>query len=87
MDEAAVMHTLTQASIPGRNAVPYPLLAIFRSPGCAASMPLLTMQSNVQFVAEGFITGIMTLMCGLSGILLVHVSHSAPPRSSRCPVV
>ncbi|CBN74884.1 conserved unknown protein [Ectocarpus siliculosus] len=31
-------------------------------------------QSNVQFVAEGFITGIMTLMCGLSGILLVHVA-------------
>lgn len=87
MDEAAVVHTLTQASIPSRSAVPDPLLPIFRAFGCAASMPLLPMQSNVQFVAEGFTTGIMTLMCGLSGIMLVHVSYSAPPRSARCPVV
>ncbi|CAM9092064.1 unnamed protein product [Pylaiella littoralis] len=31
-------------------------------------------QSNAQFVVEGFITGGLTLLCGLSGILLVHVA-------------
>lgn len=42
----------------------------FSLPCCAAAVP----QSNVQFVVEGFITGVLTLMCGMSGILLVHVS-------------
>lgn len=37
-------------------------------------------QANVQFVAEGFITGFMTLLCGMFGILLVHW---APTRKSQ----
>ncbi|CAM9913881.1 unnamed protein product [Scytosiphon promiscuus] len=38
-------------------------------------------QSNVQFVAEGFITGVLTLVCGLSGVMLVHATPKV--RSSR----
>eukprot|EP00904_Undaria_pinnatifida_P008847 jgi/Undpi1/5092/HiC_scaffold_19.g08444.m1 len=40
-------------------------------------------QANVQFVAEGFITGVMTLMCGMSGILLVHVAPKMSSQLSR----
>lgn len=52
----------------------------FSVPCCAGAVP----QSNVQFVVEGFITGVLTLMCGMSGILLVHVSLLLLPGS--CPL-
>ena len=44
----------------------------------AAAASASVFQANVQFVVEGFITGVLTLMCGMSGILLVQVS------SNRC---
>lgn len=39
-------------------------------------------QSNVQFVVEGFITGIMTLFAGMSGVLLVQVGYNSV---KKCP--
>ncbi|CAM9243333.1 unnamed protein product [Laminaria digitata] len=40
-------------------------------------------QANVQFVGEGFITGFMTLLCGVSGIILVHVAPKMKSHGSR----
>ncbi|CAM9466386.1 unnamed protein product [Ascophyllum nodosum] len=45
-------------------------------------------QANVQLVAEGFITGFLTLLCGLWGILLVEVAPKLEsPRSRQVAVI